>query len=420
MTIRDLYQLYCKTYTVSTDTRKLPKNCLFFALKGENFNANKFAKTALSDGASYVVIDDKDFYQKDPRYILVDNVLETLQELASFHRKKLGIPIIALTGSNGKTTTKELIDAVLLKKIKTTATLGNLNNHIGVPLTLLSMTPKTEMGIVEMGANHFEEIALLCDIASPDFGYITNFGKAHLEGFGSLEGVVKAKSELYQCLAKNDGIAFVNHHDIIQVQKTIEQKRQIIGDHITNVPSRDFVKVRFDDVYIESNLLGDYNYYNLMAAIGIGQYFKVPNDMIKAAIESYVPTNKRSQLLKIGNKEIILDAYNANPTSMRAALTSFISSYRKNKVLILGDMFELGESAAQEHQQVLDLAVELGFKNIKLIGEHFYQTTETIAEKYKNFKVFTKAFVKSDYDSTSILIKGSRGMALERILELLE
>jgi len=393
---------------------------MFFALKGENFNANKFAETALEIGAGFVVIDDKAFNNVDPRLILVDNVLETLQKLAAFHRKKLGIPIVALTGSNGKTTTKELINIVLSKKFKTTATKGNLNNHIGVPLTLLSMTPDTEIGIVEMGANHFEEIAFLCEIASPNYGYITNFGKAHLEGFGSLEGVIKAKTELYAYLAKSGGIAFVNQFDAIQLEKTENQKRLCIGTNVQYLKSKEFVIVRFDEVELTSNLLGHYNYHNLLSAIGIGQYFKIPNNLIKVALESYVPTNKRSQLVQVGSTSLVLDAYNANPTSMRAALTSFQDNASKKKAVILGDMFELGDSTAEEHQQILDLAIELGFRNITLVGENFYETSGSGIKKYRNYITFEKAFDKSDFENSRILIKGSRGMALERVIELFD
>lgn len=420
MKIKEIYQLYKKTYKVSTDTRKLEKGCMFFALKGENFNANKLAEAALELGAGFVVIDDNFFYRDDPRFILVNNALDMLQKLAAFHRKKLGIPIVALTGSNGKTTTKELINVVLSKKFNTSATKGNLNNHIGVPLTLLSMTPKTEIGIVEMGANHFEEIAFLCEIASPDYGYITNFGKAHLEGFGSIEGVIKAKTELYAYLAKTGGMAFVNKFDAIQIEKTENQKRHCIGANVQNLEYQDFVKVQFDDIELTSNLFGNYNYFNLLSAIGIGQYFEIPDSFIKMALESYIPTNKRSQLIKLGNTSIVLDAYNANPTSMHAALTTFQDNTAKNKALILGDMFELGDGTAREHQEILDLAIALGFSNITLVGENFYQTSGSGIKKYRDYTAFEKAFDKSAFENASILIKGSRGMALERVIALFD
>lgn len=420
MKIQDIYQLYKKSYKVSTDTRNLINGCIFFALKGETFNANKFAEKALTEGASYVVIDEKAYYKEDKRYILVENVLETLQALAKYHRVELGIPIIALTGSNGKTTTKELINVVLANKYRTTATQGNLNNHIGVPLTLLSMTPQTDIGIVEMGANHFGEIAQLCEIAMPDYGYITNFGKAHLEGFGSLEGVINAKTELYKHLKKYNKLVFVNHFDTIQIEKSKDQNRQLIGEHVKNIQTKDFVKVQLNSLVIETNLLGSYNYFNIIVAIGIGQFFKVPDAAIKSALETYVPTNKRSQLIILEHSEIILDAYNANPTSMRAALSSFKDSIASKKVLILGDMFELGESSELEHQQIVNYALSIGVDTIVLIGHNFFKTKESIAKKFKEFVDFEVSFDNNDYKGATILIKGSRGMALERVVELFE
>lgn len=418
--IKELYKKYSKTYQISTDTRNIVKGAVFFALKGKNFNANQFAEKALYSGASHVVIDDKDFYKDNTSYILVENVLQTLQELATYHRKKLGIPIIALTGSNGKTTTKELIKVVLSKKYRISATKGNLNNHIGVPLTLLSMTPNTEIGIVEMGANHFDEISFLCKIAQPNYGYITNFGKAHLEGFGSIEGVIKAKTELYNYLKKNEALAFVNKNDKVQIEKTKDQKQHLIGSSIKNLPTNEFVKVQINDVIIESNLLGDYNYNNISTAIGIGLYFDVPLGSIKSALENYIPNNQRSQLIEKKNTTIILDAYNANPTSMQAAIKSFRNHHAKRKIVILGDMFELGESAEIEHQLIAELASDTKFEKLVLLGENFYKTTDSKAIKHLSFTDFKESFNKDDYKDVRILIKGSRGMALERIVDLFE
>lgn len=416
--IEALYKKYIKNYKVSTDTRSIDKGVLFFALKGENFDANQFAEKALELGASYVVIDNKEFYRNEDRYILVEDVLQTLQQLATYHRQKLGIPIIALTGSNGKTTTKELINVVLSKKYQTSATKGNLNNHIGVPLTLLSMTPTIEIGIVEMGANHFNEISFLCDIAQPNYGYITNFGKAHLEGFGSLEGVVKAKTELYRYLKQKNAVAFVNQNDSVQIEKSKNQKQVLIGNNIQNLPTKTFVKVQVGTTIIESNLLGNYNYNNISTAIGIGEYFNVPLKMIQAALEAYVPENKRSQLVEKQNVTIILDAYNANPTSMEAAINSFKNQKQKNKVLILGDMFELGTSAEKEHQYIAELASDNSFTKLIILGENFYKTSMPKAIKYVSFTDFKASFQESDYNKATILIKGSRGMALERIVDL--
>jgi UDP-N-acetylmuramoyl-tripeptide--D-alanyl-D-alanine ligase len=420
MKILDLYDRFLQSKFVSTDTRNINKGALFFALKGANFNANAFAQQAIEKGASCVIIDEEEYYVNDEKYILVDDVLQSLQDLASYHRKMLGIPILALTGSNGKTTTKELINVVLSKKYIIIATIGNLNNHIGVPLTLLSLTKETEMGVIEMGANHFGEIAQLCEIVKPDYGYITNFGKAHLEGFGSLEGVIKAKTELYKYLKKTKGTVFVNKDDLKQIQHSSSQKRELIGESITNLFSEDFVKVSVDNTIIQSNLLGDYNYLNISTAIGIGLYFKVSLKQIKQAIESFIPDNKRSQLIKKENLTIILDAYNANPTSMKAAINSFINNKEKNKIVILGDMFELGSTSPKEHQEIAELAVNNSFLKTYLIGESFFKTEVKKATKFKTFKDFKEDFRKSAFKDTIILIKASRGMALERIDDLFD
>ena len=399
---------------------------MFFALKGDNFNGNKYAESALNKDAKYAIVDEAK-YNNSPNTILVDNVLKTLQELASFHRNYLKIPIIALTGSNGKTTTKELINAVLSKKYNTTATIGNLNNHIGVPLTLLSMSKDTEIGIVEMGANHQKEIEFLCQIAQPDYGYITNFGKAHLEGFGGIEGVIKGKSEMYNYLISNNKLVFVNANDAIQIDKTMTTKRYIFGNategidiEVTFLEAQPFVTCKYDNLEIQSQLIGDYNFNNIAAAIAIGHYFKVNNKDIKNAIEGYIPSNNRSQIITKNSNKIILDAYNANPSSMRAALLNFEKQSGK-KLAILGDMFELGNEAKKEHQNIADLAYSLDLNQVVLIGENFYnsQTNSNVKMQYKSFEDFKNNFDFSKIKNQTILIKGSRGMALERILELL-
>ena len=302
MNIKSLYKLFLECTSVCTDTRKLKENDLFFALKGENFNGNKFAKKALEHGAKYAIIDEKEYNGKNT--IFVKDVLKTLQDLATYHRQQLNIPIIALTGSNGKTTTKELINVVLSKKFNTTATVGNLNNHIGVPLTLLSMTNKTEIGIVEMGANHMNEIDLLCNITLPDYGYITNFGKAHLEGFGSIEGVIKAKSELYEFLKKTDKTIFINEDDPVQIEKTkncitfsFSENKESSNVNIKLIEANPFVKLKYNTIEIQSSLIGSYNFKNISAAIAIGRYFKVSDKDILNAIEKYSPTNNRSQII---------------------------------------------------------------------------------------------------------------------------
>ncbi|WP_405292134.1 UDP-N-acetylmuramoyl-tripeptide--D-alanyl-D-alanine ligase [Algibacter sp. Ld11] len=421
MKIEQLHSLFLECGAVSTDTRKIKNNDLFFALKGENFNGNSYATKALKTGAKFAVIDEKE-YQIPDKTILVENALETLQALARFHRIYLKLPIIALTGSNGKTTTKELINCVLSQNFKTTATLGNLNNHIGVPLTLLSMNQNTEIGIVEMGANHQKEIDFLCNIAKPDFGYITNFGKAHLEGFGSVEGVIKGKSEMYNYLIANNKTVFVNSNDKIQINKTEYAKRFTFGTKNTDadinfIEAQPFVISKFEDSIITSQLIGDYNFNNIAAAIAIGKYFKVDTISIKSAIESYRPTNNRSQIIEKASNKIILDAYNANPTSMRAALLN-LEKQEGHKTAILGDMFELGSEAISEHQTIADLAISLNIQSIILVGENFF-TTITKSErlkKYNSYSNLEETVNISEIKDSTILIKGSRGMALERIL----
>ncbi|WP_100612198.1 UDP-N-acetylmuramoyl-tripeptide--D-alanyl-D-alanine ligase [Confluentibacter lentus] len=426
MKIQQLHTLFLECHSACTDTRKIKENDMFFALKGDNFNGNAYAQQAINLGAKYVIIDEFEYY-KNSQTILVDNVLETLQKLASYHRTFLNIPIIALTGSNGKTTTKELINTTLSKKYKTTATVGNLNNHIGVPLTLLSMDKNTEIGIVEMGANHLKEIAFLCGIAKPDYGYITNFGKAHLEGFGSVEGVIKGKSEMYDYLKANNKTIFVNANDAIQLEKTQKTTTYTFGNKTskTNVSvdfieAQPFVKCFYDNQTIESKLIGDYNFNNIAAAITIANYFKVDSISIKQAIENYIPANNRSQIIQKGNNKIILDAYNANPTSMSAALLN-LEKQMGHKISIIGDMFELGDEAKKEHQHITELAISLNINQLIFIGENFFQT-KTASEKitkYKSFSDFKDQFKPLSIKDSTILIKGSRGMALERVLDLL-
>ena len=425
MNIQELYQLYQKSYKVSTDTRKIAKDSIFFALKGDNFNGNLFAEEALIKGASYAIVDDKK-YNKHPKTILVKDVLKTLQALASYHRIKLGIPIIGLTGSNGKTTTKELINVVLSTRYKTVATIGNLNNDIGVPLTILSMSPETEIGIVEMGANHLKEIELLCNITLPDYGYITNFGKAHLEGFGSLKGVIQGKTELYQHLKDHNKTAFVNANDNLQLDNSKKNNSIKFGSSnaeilIELIEANPFVILKFNSLTIRSKLIGVYNFNNIAAAIAVGNYFKITTEKINEAIENYIPANNRSQIVRIGSNTIILDAYNANPTSMFAALSNLSSLSDLSKVAILGDMFELGKDSMIEHQKIVDLIAKYKFKNAYLIGENFFKTTSNNADIqfFRTFEEFKTHFLNIKLEHSTILIKASRGMALERIIDLL-
>jgi UDP-N-acetylmuramoyl-tripeptide--D-alanyl-D-alanine ligase len=425
MDIPSIHTLFLKCNSVSIDTRKIEPNSLFVALKGENFDANTFANEALSKGAAYVIIDNQNYYI-DQRTILVKDSLIALQELAKFHRNYLKLPIIALTGSNGKTTTKELINVVLSKKFKTKATIGNLNNHIGVPLTLLSFTKETEIGIVEMGANHKKEIAFLCELATPDFGYITNFGKAHLEGFGGLEGVIEGKSEMYHYISANDKLTFINNDDPIQVEKSKQLNRYSFGINNTNAnvsisknEANPLVTISHLGLEIKTQLIGLYNANNVNAALTIGNYFGVDVKDIKAALESYIPENNRSQLITKGTNHIILDAYNANPSSMSVAIENFMQLDQSYKIMILGDMFELGSESFQEHKAIVDLigdqivcyfvGHEFYANKINKKGFVFHETFETLASELKEMEV----------KNATLLIKGSRGMALERVLDYL-
>jgi UDP-N-acetylmuramoyl-tripeptide--D-alanyl-D-alanine ligase len=425
MNIQEIHNLFLKCQSLSIDTRKIEKGSMFFAIKGENFDANTFAKEALDLGALYVVIDNESYFIDD-RTILVNNSLETLQELSKFHRNYLKLPIVALTGSNGKTTTKELINVVLSKKFKTKATIGNLNNHIGVPLTLLSFTKETEIGIVEMGANHKKEIEFLCEIAQPDYGYITNFGKAHLEGFGGVQGVIEGKSEMYQYLLKNNKTVFVNLEDPIQIEKSTGIKNFTFGVNkesadlkIKNIQANPFVVIEYEDFKVESHLIGLYNANNINAAVSIGKYFNVEDALIKEAIENYIPANNRSQLLKKGSNEIILDAYNANPSSMAVAITNFLQLENQNQIMILGDMFELGNESHEEHKAIVDSLSNQDKSKCYLIGKSFYENKISNAniQFYETFDAFAAYLKTIEFKDNTILIKGSRGMALERTLD---
>ena len=428
MDIEKIHEIFLTCESLVIDTRKVQDNTIFVALKGDRFDANTFAKEALEKGASFVIIDNDEFLI-DERTILVDNSLIALQELATFHRMYLNIPIVALTGSNGKTTTKELINVVLEKKFIVKATLGNLNNHIGVPLTLLSFNKNTEIGIVEMGANHQKEIDFLCKITQPDYGYITNFGKAHLEGFGGVEGVIKGKSEMYDYLIENHKIAFVNLDDPLQKLKTESLERATFSSidknattYITSIEANPLVKIKYNGTEINSNLIGLYNANNVNCAITIGKYFGVSDAQIKAAIESYVPENNRSQLLQKGSNEIILDAYNANPSSMEVALKNFIQlDNSKNKIVIVGDMFELGNESLKEHKLMVSILEKQSEIECYFVGEDFYANKIEGLNFYfyKTFEDFSSHLNKDNFENKLILIKGSRGMALERTLNFI-
>lgn len=425
MEIQQLYHLYKQSYKVATDTRAELTNTIFFALKGGNFNGNAYAEKALGKGANFAVVDEKEFQTND-KIILVEDVLKTLQNLATYHRNQLKIPIISLTGSNGKTTTKELIHVVLKQKYNCIATKGNLNNHIGVPLTLLSMTLETEIGVVEMGANHPNEIATLCEIALPDYGYITNFGRVHLEGFKSIEGVIQAKTEMYRHLKAQNKTVFVNTNDKTQMEKAKGIKMKTFGGvssdfPITFISADPFVSVQFKNTKVHSKLIGKYNFSNMAAAIAFGQFFDISDSKIKESIESYIPSNNRSQIIQKGTVKIILDAYNANPNSMEVALENLSQLTDKTKIAILGDMFEIGENSFLEHQNIANLLQSLKIQKAYLIGSNFskIKLKNTAIKQFSSFEDFKNNFDPNTCKEATVLIKASRGMALERVVELL-
>ncbi len=427
MSIEELYAIFLKHPIISTDSRNIPEGAIFFALKGENFNGNSYAAGALQDGASWAVIDEAEYHIND-RCILVGNVLSTLQELSRYHRRQLGVPIIAITGTNGKTTTKELITAVLSKEFRVTCTKGNLNNHIGVPLTLLSMDSTTEIGVVEMGANHPGEIADLCEIARPDFGLITNVGKAHLEGFGSFEGVKKTKGELYRFIEQNGGKIFRNTTNPYLKEmagkletvgyRTTPEGEGIEGEIVQSSPFLVF-KAKFPKgwLYIKTNLAGGYNLENALAAVCIGNYFAIDPIEISEAIGAYKPSNSRSQMITTGRNQILMDAYNANPTSMEAALENFKTIESPLKGVILGDMFELGDAAHEEHQKIADLLSSIKLSMVLLVGKEFSKCNVSIDfRSFDNIELLTKFLEIENPEGYLFLVKGSRGMKLENVI----
>jgi len=433
MDLKALYDLFLASSGIATDTRMLSHGNLFFALKGERFDGNQFVQQALDKGALVAVVDDKNI-PNHPSLFRVSDTLEALQSLARHHRHQFSIPMLAITGSNGKTTTKELIVAVLDSQYNTLGTKGNLNNHIGVPLTLLQLQPKTEIAVIEMGANHQGEIDNLCQIAEPTHGLITNVGKAHLEGFGGIEGVKKGKSELYRYL--KDGIIFVNQADSVLLSLANPNDRKVLyylqSTDTTNdsgvygtrlISDEGFLKVAFHGdsgewVEVQSQLTGRYNLPNLLAAITIGKYFKVPAAKIRMALESYVPGGNRSQLLSHNGGWIMLDAYNANPTSMEAAIRHLIAAPGFRKKAFLGDMFELGAETEEEHQRIADVADHEAIEEVVLVGKHFAEFARK--KGWRHFDTAATAqsyFQKLDFSGYLILIKGSRGMQMENLLK---
>ncbi len=432
----DIDFLYSKFLTcnqnITTDSRKITHGCIYFALKGDKFDGNIFAEEALEQGAAYAVI-DKPSLKKTDAYILVDDVLKTLQQLANHHRKQLHIPVIGITGSNGKTTTKELVYAVLSKKYNTQYTQGNLNNHIGVPLTLLTITSQHEMAVIEMGANHQLEIDMLCRIAEPNYGIITNIGKAHLEGFGGIEGVKKGKSELYNYLKEINGIVFLHGDDAVLADLSKENNKVTYGTNkLYDVVGKCnktslFVELAWrtrykaneikDAVFIRTNLVGVYNYNNALCAVCIGNYFKIDETLINQAIQNYHPTNNRSQLKQTANNSLVLDYYNANPSSMQAAIENFYGMQAENKMLVLGDMLELGEESIAEHSAIINLLDEKKLDDYILVGPIFSSLQKE--KTFLNSKQAHDFLNTQNIKNKTILIKGSRGIALEEVLKVL-
>ncbi|MBN4052204.1 UDP-N-acetylmuramoyl-tripeptide--D-alanyl-D-alanine ligase [Sphingobacteriaceae bacterium AH-315-L07] len=435
MILEDIYKIYQQYPQVSTDTRKIEAGTIFFALKGPNFNGNEFAERALEIGAEYVVIDQPEYKKESEKYIMVDDVLTTLQNLASYHRKQFNIPVLGITGTNGKTTTKELIKVVLDKKYNVLATEGNFNNHIGVPLTLLKLNSKHQIAVIEMGANHQGEIDLLCKITEPNFGLITNIGKAHLEGFGSYQGVIDAKKELYDNINSSaDGIVFINNEDEVlrsisagMSAKITYGKRDGVdlrGELTENDPC---LKIKYESSYsvgeniIETQIIGSYNMDNILAAVCIGSYFEVNDEDIIDAVSNYIPGNNRSQIIKQGSNTIILDAYNANPVSMELAIAELGNSNVENKIVILGDMFELGDYSSEEHLKVVDVLNRYEFQKSILVGEEFGSVlTGFSGEHFNDTESAMEGLRSSKIENSTILIKGSRGMKLEDLLEAIK
>lgn len=425
MSIEDIYSIYLQHPVISTDTRNIQKNSIFFCLKGPSFNGNVFASEALAKGAAFVIMDDPT-YAVNNKCIVVDHSLKTLQDLALYHRKQLRIPFIGITGTNGKTTTKELIKTVLSQKYKVLATQGNFNNHIGVPLTLLSINNKIEIAVIEMGANHAHEIDDLCKIALPNYGIITNIGKAHLEGFLNIETIIKTKTALYKAVNNANGSIFINMDDKLLMSNAENNHKITYGtsesaDYYGKVISDGFLcKVFLPKIptTISTQLTGDYNFSNIMAAVAVGQYFNISIPTIQLAIASYQPSNSRSQILQKGSNIFIMDAYNANPSSMKPAINNFANIDHKNKVLILGDMKELGNQSLTEHQQIVDLLKTLSFKQVFLIGPEFSKTQHPHGWSIETWDEALSIISYKNIQQAMILVKGSRSMQMERILNL--
>ncbi|OFX74285.1 MAG: hypothetical protein A2X12_06655 [Bacteroidetes bacterium GWE2_29_8] len=427
-TIQEIHNLYTIHNIITTDSRNVQKGAIYFALKGENFDGNEFIQSALDNGASYAISDNKKLENQNEKIIIVENVLQTLQELAKFHRQNLKIPVIGITGTNGKTTTKELIKTVLEKQYNVFATKGNLNNHIGVPISILSITKETQIAIIEMGANHKGEIAQLSKIAQPNYGIITNIGKAHLEGFGSFDGVVKTKKELYDYIKKQNGTIFVNHSDKLLLKMASNNNSiyynddNLLFENLTINPYLNFyVKInKSSTINIKSKIIGRYNIDNMLAAIAIGKYFKINNKNIKLALTNFTPNNNRSQLIQSNSNSIIMDAYNANPSSMNVAIDNFNDINSNNKIIILGDMLELGENSDAEHKTICTKLNNMNFNKIILVGNLFKKNST-----YPHFLTFNNTIEATEYikknpiNNAYVLLKGSRKIQLEELIKII-
>ena len=428
MKIDDIHSLFSKSSGISTDTRTIKKNNIFFCLKGENFDGNLFIDKAFHLGASFVIYDDEQLNYKSKKAVRVKNALETLQSLAKYHRSKFNIPVIGLTGSNGKTTSKELINSVLSQKFNVTFTSNNFNNHIGVPLTILKINRKTDIAIIEMGANHLGEIDLLCNIADPNIGYITNFGKAHLEGFGGIEGVIKGKSELYEYIRESKGVVLINNDDRIQREKsrginTFSFGKSKKSDFLiyNTLSNKNLCEASLNDKKITSNLYGEYNFENINASIAMGIHFGLSFDQIEYGIKNYIPKNNRSEMIKTKKNLLFVDSYNANPTSMKLSIQSFMKFKGVKKTLILGDMHEIGKTYLIEHERILNSVKNNKDLKIFLVGKifnklkfnsariHFFNETNELIEYFK----------KNLITGHTILLKGSRKINLEKVIPIL-
>ncbi|MDG2146976.1 MAG: UDP-N-acetylmuramoyl-tripeptide--D-alanyl-D-alanine ligase [Flavobacteriaceae bacterium] len=428
MNVKDIYGLFQKTEGIVTDTRLCVENSFFIALKGINFDGNNFAKEAIKKGAKYALVNRKSISKDSDRFIYVDDTLKTLQRLANYHRSIIKTKIIAITGSNGKTTTKELLNEILSKEYKIFATRGNLNNHIGVPLSILNIDKESDYAIIELGANHLGEITCLCEIAEPDFGLITNFGHAHIEGFGSFEGVIKGKSELYDYIMGKKGRIFINVDDSIQEKwlkynaistygKTSKADYKIDQINKRGKP----ISIKIENLIIESQLFGDYNYSNVGASVAISKFLGVSNQKIKKGIESYIPANNRSQVIIKKNNTIVLDAYNANPSSMIASINSFLKNNPKNSIAVLGDMLELGRYEEEGHMEIIRLIENSSFEEIFFVGKLFYKFSKKLNNLGGKIHFFKKKIEAHNYiekrgfENKNILIKGSRKVQLESV-----